>query len=499
MTTKSEQKLEIREIELSRLQESKHNSRRHFDEHAMRELVESVKASGVLSPLIVRPVNGKFEIGAGHRRFRAAKLAQLKTVPAVVRKMDDRAFLEFLAIENLQREDLHPLEEAQGYQQLIRMMKYDVAKIAEKVGRSTKYVYDRIKLLALIPQAQKVFLEGKITAGHAILLARLSPKDQKRALDPDERAVFEIEDTLWHPDDDVKPFADLEEFKPRSVRELQGWIDQHVRFDADRDDLPDLFPETANSIKEAVEEAEKIVPITHEHFIQPEARDGQRIVGPRSWKRADGKSGSKSCPHSVLGVVAIGPARGEAFKVCTAKKKCKVHWGTEMAQSAERAKEVAKSGKSGVDRWALQRKKEEEARQREQAKRKRWEKATPELLKAIAQRVKNMPANARSLLAKIVADQIHAQAWDVKRADLEKAVPPGSRAEDLIRHLAFTVIAQEIREWSAYKDFGERAKALGVDARAIVDRVAPKPKEEKVQTSAKTAPAKAAKKGKVKK
>src|SRR6185437_3484818 len=136
-------------IELRFLRESKTNPRRHF---------------------------------AGVRRYRAAKSAGIAAVPCRVLALTDEQALEFQVIENLQREDVHPLDEALGYQALLRDGRYDVPSIAAKVSKSESYVYQRLKLAALIPAAQKMFFSDEITAGHAILIARLQPREQEKLL-----------------------------------------------------------------------------------------------------------------------------------------------------------------------------------------------------------------------------------------------------------------------------------------------------------------------------
>jgi ParB/RepB/Spo0J family partition protein len=178
MTTETTSTFQV--LKLAQLHESPLNPRRHFDPAKLQELTESVRQHGVRTPLLVRPNGDGYEIGAGHRRFRAAAAAGLVEVPAVIRPMTDVEFLELLNFENLEREDIHPLEEADGFRTLMAQAGYDVARIAERIGKSTKYVYDRVKLLALIPAAQQLFRDGAITAGHAILLARLKPADQAR-------------------------------------------------------------------------------------------------------------------------------------------------------------------------------------------------------------------------------------------------------------------------------------------------------------------------------
>lgn len=315
------------QIKLDNLRPSRTNPRGKHEREALAELTASVAKQGVLMPVLVRPLSGEaYELVAGHRRFAAAKAAGLGTIPATVRELSDVEVLEIQVVENLQREGLTPLEEAEGYQRLLRAPGYDVERIAERVGRSPKYVYDRMKLLALSKDAQALLLEEKITAGHAILLARLSPADQKRALA--EGALLQREHLLFDPQGGGREGGAL---KAVSVRELAGWIDKHVRFDAGRVD-PMLFPETAA----AVAEAPKVVAITHLHYIPEPARDG-KTVGPKSWARADGREKSKTCAHATLGFVAVGPHRGEAFEVCIAKDRCKVHWPEQVRAKARAA------------------------------------------------------------------------------------------------------------------------------------------------------------------
>ena len=321
-------------LALDHVRPSKTNPRGKHEREALAELTTSVARHGVLQPVLVRPLKAdEYELVAGHRRLAAAKAAGLGTIPATVREISDVEVLEIQVVENLQREGLTPLEEAEGYQRLLRAPGYDVEKVAERIGRSVKYVYDRMKLLALTKDAQALLLEEKITAGHAILLARLKPADQARAMK--EGALFERQNLLLGPDEEPEPGETL---KAVSVRELSDWIDKHVRFDVAKDADPILFPETAAALDSS--EKPKVVAVTHAHYVPPEARDG-KTFGPRSWKRADGKAGSKTCERSTLGFVAAGPHRGEAYEVCTAKDRCKVHWPAEVRAKALRAKASA--------------------------------------------------------------------------------------------------------------------------------------------------------------
>jgi len=180
------------QLPLSALRESARNTRRTYNEARLAELTASIREKGIISPLIARPAPGEpgaYEIAAGHRRFRGAKLAELASAPVIIREYSDDAFQEVLTIENLQREDVHPMEEAEGYAELLKRPGYDVNILAQKVGKSDTYIYQRLKLLDLIPDLQTAFAADKIHIGHAILLARLQPVTQKSmAADLDDSA-----------------------------------------------------------------------------------------------------------------------------------------------------------------------------------------------------------------------------------------------------------------------------------------------------------------------
>lgn len=169
----------MNEWKLEDLRVSKLNPRKHIDEGKLAELVESIKEKGVIQPILVRRIKGKpgAEIVCGERRYRAADKAGLQTIPAVLRELTDEQAMEIMVIENLQREDVHPLEEAEGYEALLKKKKgLRVEDIAAKVGKTKAYVYGRLKLCELIPANRKLFYAGKFAPSVALLLARV-PKD----------------------------------------------------------------------------------------------------------------------------------------------------------------------------------------------------------------------------------------------------------------------------------------------------------------------------------
>lgn len=152
------------------------NPRRHFAEAELADLAQSIREHGIVQPVVVRPgaLQGKFEIVAGERRWRAAQLAGLDHVPVIVRDVDDRVALELAIIENVQRADLNPVEEAAGYQQLIEEHNYTQADLAGIIGKSRSHVANTLRLLKLPPAVHSMLHDGSLSAGHARTLVTAS-------------------------------------------------------------------------------------------------------------------------------------------------------------------------------------------------------------------------------------------------------------------------------------------------------------------------------------
>ena len=172
---------EFQYVAIDTIHESATNPRRTFDECKLGELAESIRTNGLIQPITVRPNSEGFEIVAGARRFRAAQLAELFSLPARIVDITDAQALEWQLVENSQRVDVHPYEEAQGFQRLLDMPGYDVATLVEKSGKSAAHVYARLSLLQLIPAVAEAFTKELITASHANLLARLPQDAQANA------------------------------------------------------------------------------------------------------------------------------------------------------------------------------------------------------------------------------------------------------------------------------------------------------------------------------
>lgn len=169
-------------IKISEIEPNREQPRKEFDSAALSELADSISQHGVLQPLLLRPiVSGGYRIVAGERRWRAARMAGLSEVPAVVREMTDTEEMLFALIENLQREDLTPLEEARGYRTLIETQGFTQEEVSQTVGKSRPAVTNALRLLNLPEDLQDMLEQGEITAGHArTLLSFKTPEDMRK-------------------------------------------------------------------------------------------------------------------------------------------------------------------------------------------------------------------------------------------------------------------------------------------------------------------------------
>jgi len=154
-------------VNLSEIETNKSQPRRKFDDETLEELADSIAQVGVIQPLILQKKDDHFEIIAGERRFRAARLAGLKQIPAIIREYTEQEMLEIALIENIQREDLNPIEEAQAFQRLLKEYKLKQEEVAERVGKSRTAITNSLRLLKLSKRIQDMLLEEMITSGHA--------------------------------------------------------------------------------------------------------------------------------------------------------------------------------------------------------------------------------------------------------------------------------------------------------------------------------------------
>jgi ParB family chromosome partitioning protein len=350
----------IQDISLAKIRESKTNPRRVFDDAKLAELAENIRQHGVLQPILVRPLPGgeagTYELVAGARRFRASKIAKRESIPATVRELNDAQALELQVIENVQRVDVHPLDEAQGYAALIQLQPntYTVESIATRVGRSPAYVSGRLRLIQLIPEAKQAFYEDKLSVAHAFEVARLQANDQRRAL---------LECFPHHRN--ASAVLKDKQAEATTVRELRAWIAREIHLDLtnapfdpqDEKLLPSagacsrcpkqtgsnplLFPEIPRKasictdrecyrakvealiqiqVKPLAEKGEKPLRVSQAPAWQTNGH-AKDVLFEGQYRRAKAKG---ECPNTKAAVLIDGKGAGSIFYLCQAEK-CDVH------------------------------------------------------------------------------------------------------------------------------------------------------------------------------
>ena len=364
------------EIPIGQALESATNPRKRFDQTALEELSQSIRSHGIRLPLLVRPDRQQpdaYEIVAGARRYRAATLAGLKKVPVLVRHMSDQEVLEVQVIENLQREDVHPLEEALGYQALMASSKVSVKEIAAKLGKSEAYVYQRMKLTDLSEDGQKLYLDGGITTAMAIAIARLQPKDQKDAV----KGCTAQQPGGWR--------------QIENITKLESWIESNTHLDLTKAPFdilsaellpaagacpacpkrtgftPALFPTITNADtctdkrcfnkKQEINfqatlklfEGEALVQITENYWTGPKSK----LVTQADYKVITGDDEALVCDRAVKGLIADGGRRGAVLDIC-ADKKCPVHFN-DVERSRQPRTNFAEENRKQAEKRHLER------------------------------------------------------------------------------------------------------------------------------------------------
>lgn len=187
---------QIQDIELDKIIPNRYQPRREFSDDSIKELAETLDKDGLLQPIVVRE-DGEdhYEIIAGERRYRAAKSLNWETIPAIVNNMNDDQAASLALIENLQREDLNPIDEAKAYTNLMKLNDLTQTALAKDMGKSQSYVANKLRLLKLDDDVQKALIEGKITARHGRALLNLSNDDQKRVLKEIEDKGLNVKQT----------------------------------------------------------------------------------------------------------------------------------------------------------------------------------------------------------------------------------------------------------------------------------------------------------------
>ncbi|MBO0437300.1 ParB/RepB/Spo0J family partition protein [Vagococcus fluvialis] len=214
-----EQKDVVSEIPLEELRPNPYQPRKTFDEHALQELAESIKQSGVFQPIIVRKSTIKgYEIIAGERRFRASKLAGKTTVPAIVREFDEARMMQIAVLENLQREDLSPMEEAEAYEMLMKNLKLTQVELSEQLGKSRPYIANYLRLLTLPQVVKDLVQKEQLSMGQARTLLGL--KDEKNII-PLANRVLKEGLTVRQLEQIVSEMNDKESLTPKKAKQVR--------------------------------------------------------------------------------------------------------------------------------------------------------------------------------------------------------------------------------------------------------------------------------------
>lgn len=208
----------VRYVPLDQVDRNVEQPRRYFDEDQLNELKESIEVHGVLEPIIVRPLDGRYEVVVGERRWRAAQLAGLTTIPAVVRTLSDRDAMEIALVENLQREDLNPIEEAEAYRRLMEEFGLTQEEVASRVGKKRSTIANRLRILDLDEELVVEIETGRLSAGHAKVLLSVSSKAKRLQL---ARKVMEEGLSVRALEDEVKKKQGLSEKKKDAARKQE--------------------------------------------------------------------------------------------------------------------------------------------------------------------------------------------------------------------------------------------------------------------------------------
>lgn len=215
----------VNQISVGEIRTNPYQPRKIFDQTALEELAESIKEHGILQPIVVRKAGEKFELVVGERRFRAAKLIKLKEVPAIIKELTDQQMMELAILENLQREDLTPIEEAEAYQKLMEALNLTQEQLAFRLGKSRPHIANHVRLLALPQNVRKLISDKELSMGHGRTLLglrskKLIPETAEKVV-KENLNVRQLENLVQRLNEDV-PRETIEKKKDIFIEEKQS-------------------------------------------------------------------------------------------------------------------------------------------------------------------------------------------------------------------------------------------------------------------------------------
>lgn len=218
---KSEDQEVIKEIRIQDIDPNKNQPRKEFDTESIDDLVNSIKEHGVIQPILLKPNNGRYTIIAGERRWRAARQAGLQKIPAIIKDVDKNEMLMIALVENLQREDLNPIEEAEAIKQLMEGCDLTQEQVAQKIGKSRPVIANALRLLTLSPNIQAYVRDNKLTTGHARALLGIEDPEEREKL---ARLIIENELSVRETEKLIKRLRDGDEKKVKQIAEKPSYI-----------------------------------------------------------------------------------------------------------------------------------------------------------------------------------------------------------------------------------------------------------------------------------
>jgi ParB/RepB/Spo0J family partition protein len=430
------------EIPIVALVASRFNPRKTFDQVALEELASSIREIGVVQPLVVRPhgegLNDSghtgYEIVAGERRYRAASLAGLTTVPCVVRQLTDIEVIKLALTENHQRRDVHPLEEAEAMQQLLDLDRAcTVASIAKELGVSKSWVYGRLKLLRMTDAGRDAYRHHAITAEHADILAQVPVHQQAGALEACFSAMLFNTALFDLPDDQALSCIDVRDAIERgrwdlltpcldAAANLKRWVARHTVADISDEAVQEGIPELAVALADAAAEESKLLQVSLDLTLTETQAKALGVVRhprwveiiegkvPKTGRGADGAHVSnKRCEHQQGAVITHPPVPGVArvLTVCM-KRSCPVH----RPAPVETAKPVGGSAKRLEQERESREEQQREQQEREERARIWREEQAPKYLAELKTRVMKVSAVTPAIVKATVASW---ELYNIKR------------------------------------------------------------------------------------
>ena len=444
-------------VGIDKLVAARWNPRTTIDRVALEELQWSIEQHGIIEPLVVRQKgSAKFEVICGGRRLRCALALKLVKVPVVIREVDDSTALQLAVVENIQKANLHPLDEAAAYAALLKADKKAThASVGRQCGKKPAHVFKRCQLLKLHVSVRKVFAENRITEGHANRLTRVPVEKQEDALE-----------TCFHPLFRSDMLDDgAEQMEPAPVADLDEWIARHVKEEIDAADVTHVFPELA--LQSAAEHPEELVPtlIDLSDSNTPGSDLGTKthgLVGNLSWTEI--RTAKDECENQMQGVVKHGGVV-RVLTIC-AKRGCPKH-------RPPKPKPKAGAKASGKPDYQVEQERQDRERQA-------WALLEPKMLAAFIGQVKDLQITPTMIEASLG----HRQRGILKVLGVKKLT-----ATNMGQAMAVSFV---IGSWSQ-RTFTKDAKPFGFKPQATLAQhkrdlaAAAKPAKAKKTTKKKTA------------